>query len=314
MMNIVAIRKGALGDSLLTFPILLALRERYPNTHITFVGHPAVLPLALAWNIAEQAFNYEDMLWDEVFTYEGIQSSSLRKLFQQTDLAVCWVQDRAGVVKPNLLNAGVKDVVLGPWCAPENPVKHMVEYLSEPLSIQIEKGFVIPSIDWNNRFALENPPIAIHPGSSSADRRWPAASFAAVINKLLRLKHPILLLAGPSEAEVLNEVRRRLSVPPHTELLSILQNAPLLEVAHRLTQCHFYLGNDSGIGHMAGMLGTPTLVLFGPSNTLCMPPHVMHPLGPYVETIQARPLKRLSPNKVIEQILSQLPQKSYMHR
>ena len=40
-MKIVAIRPALLGDSLLVFPILAALRAKYTNAHITFLGHPA---------------------------------------------------------------------------------------------------------------------------------------------------------------------------------------------------------------------------------------------------------------------------------
>lgn len=313
-MNIVAMRKGALGDSLLTFPVLASLRARYANPRITFVGHPAVLPLALAWGIAEEAFNYEDRLWDEVFSSDGIQSPTLCDLFYQTDLAVCWLQDRYGQVRPNLLEAGVKDVIMGPWCATERDTRHMVESLAEPLGLTpIGTNFVISATGWNNDSCSYNAPIAIHPGSSAADRRWPTASFATVINYFLRLHQPVLLLVGPSEAKVLKEIRKKLSSSPQPGLLSILQNASLLEVAQRLQQCRFYLGNDSGIGHLAGMLGLPTLILFGPTNFLAMPPHVMHPVGPHVETIQGQPLDRLSPEKVIERMLRQLSEKSHLH-
>jgi heptosyltransferase-3 len=313
-MNIVAMRKGAIGDSLLTFPVLTTLRGRYNSPHITFIGHPAVLPLALAWGIAEEAFNYEDRQWDEVFSSDGIQSPVLCDLFHQTDLAVCWLQDRYGQVKPNLLRVGVKDVIMGPWCASEKDAKHMVESLAEPLGLApIGTNFVISSTDWNYDFCPYDSPIAIHPGSSAADRRWPAASFAAVINYFLRLHYPVLLLVGPSEAQVLKEVRKKLSPSPQPGLLSILQNASLLEVARRLQQCRFYLGNDSGIGHLAGMLGIPTLILFGPTSFIAMPPHVMHPVGPHVETIQEQSLYHLSPERVIAHMLRQLPEKSRLH-
>ena len=313
-MNILAMRKGAIGDSLLTFPVLAALRAQYANSRITFVGHPAVLPLAKAWGIAEEAFNYEDRQWDEVFSSDGIHSSALRGMFQQTDLAICWVQDRAGLVKPNLLKAGVKEVIIGPWCASEKDTKHMVESLADPLGLApLGTTFVMPPGGWSAGFCPYNPAIAIHPGSSAADRRWPASSFAAVINHFLRLHYPVLLLVGPFETEVLKEVRKRLSSPPQPGLLSVLQNAPLLEVARHLQQCRFYLGNDSGIGHLAGMLGIPTLILFGPTSFIAMPPQVMHPIGPRVETIQEQRLNRLSPEKVIERMLRQLPEKTHLH-
>ncbi|HVB21455.1 MAG TPA: glycosyltransferase family 9 protein [Ktedonobacteraceae bacterium] len=306
-MNIVVIRQGAIGDSLLSFPVLSALRARYTNPHVTFIGNPNTLQLAKTWGIAEDVFNYEDRLWDEVFSSEGIQSANLRELFQQTDLVICWATDRGNVVKPNLLRAGVKEVIIGPWCATVDATKHMVEYLAEPLGLEVNATeYVVPSTGWSNGFLPYNPPIAIQPGSSAAARCWPSASFAAVINKLLRLNYPVLLIAGPSEDRILKEMRKHLSRPPKAEMLSVLQNAPLLEVAQRLQPCRYYLGNDSGIGHLAGMLGVPTLILFGPTFSIAMPPVAMHPVGPRVEVIQEKSLSRLSPDRVIKHMLRRL--------
>jgi len=306
-MNIVAIRQGAIGDSLLSFSVLSALRARYTEPHLTYVGHPAVLPLAKAWGIAEDVYNYEDRQWDEVFSSAGVHSANLRDLFQQADLVIGWVQDPVGLVKPNLLKAGAKEVIIGRWHGSEKDPKHMVEYLAEPLGLSpLGTGFTVPAPGKSNDFCAYNAPIAIHPGSSSLDRRWPTASFAAVITQLLSLHHPVLLLAGSSEGDILKAIRKRIPRSSQAKLLSILQNASLLEVAQHLKQCRYYLGNDSGIGHLAGMLGIPTLILFGPSNFLCLPPHVMHPLGPHVEVIQEQSLAQLSPDEVLERMLRHL--------
>ena len=301
-MNIVAIRQGALGDSLLSFSVLSALRDRYAEPHLTYVGHPAVLPLAKAWGIAEEVYNYEDRQWDELFSSAGVHSVNLLDLFQQTELVIAWVQDPVGLVKPNLLKAGAKEVIIGPWHGSEKDPKHMVEYLAEPLGLSpIGTGFTVPT-SGSNDFCAYNAPIAIHPGSSSLERRWPAASFAAVINQLLSRHQPVLLLVGSSEGDILKAIRKRIPRSPQAKLLTVLQNASLLEVAQHLKHCRYYLGNDSGIGHLAGMLGIPTLILFGPSNYLCLPPHVMHPLGPRVEVIQEQSLARLSPDEVLERM------------
>jgi ADP-heptose:LPS heptosyltransferase len=109
------------------------------------------------------------------------------------------------------------------------------------------------------------------------------------------------LLAGPSEAETLASVRRHISPGIKPGMLTILGNKPLLEVARQLQQCRFYLGNDSGIGHLAGLLAVPTLALFGPTN-----PTLKQPAGPYVETLQAMPMDNLSPGRVLEHILQRL--------
>ena len=111
-MNIVVIRPDALGDSLVTFPILVALREKYMNPHITFIGNPGAMPLAKAWGVADEVHNYAAQ-WSEVFSPEGIRQSSLRDLFQQTDLAISWAED-TDLTKQNLLAAGVKEVIIVP--------------------------------------------------------------------------------------------------------------------------------------------------------------------------------------------------------
>lgn len=298
-MNIVAIRPAPLGDSLLVFPILAALRAKYINSHITFLGSPAVLPLAKAWGIADETINPADVQWHEIVSLAGIRSPTLRELLVKSDLVICWLDDSDGWVKKSLRAIGVKQFIIAPEREAFNDSKHIVEQLAEPLDLRpLGTGFVAPSTGRNKGFCSYNPPIAIHPGCSEEGRRWPAASFAALINQLLRLQHPVLLLAGPSEVEVLKEVRRRLLSPPQAGLLSVLQNAPLLEVAQRLQQCRSFLGNDSGISHLAGMLGIPTLVLFGPSNPL-----TKHPVGPFVETLYAQPMKRLPVEKVLKSIL-----------
>lgn len=96
----------------------------------------------------------------------------------------------------------------------------------------------------------------------------------------------------------MKEVQKRLSYSPKAGLLTVLQNAPLLEVAQRLQGCRGFLGNDSGISHLAGMLGIPTLVLFGPSNPL-----TKHPVGPYVETLHKQPMKRLPVDNVLKNLI-----------
>jgi heptosyltransferase-3 len=297
-MNIVAIRPAPLGDSLLVFPILSALRAKYNNPHITFLGSPAVLPLAKEWGLADEAINPADVQWHELVSLAGIRSPALRDLLLHADLVICWLDDSDGWVKNALLAIGVKNFIIAPEREALNCSKHIVGQLAEPLDLPpLGTEFVAPP-GKSKGFCSYNTPIAIHPGSSDEGRRWPAASFAAVINQLLRLQQPVLLLAGPSEAEVLKEVQKRLSYSPKAGLLTVLQNAPLLEVAQRLLKCKSFLGNDSGISHLAGMLGIPTLVLFGWSNPL-----TKHPVGPFVETLRAQPMKRLSVDRVLKSLL-----------
>jgi len=142
------------------------------------------------------------------------------------------------------------------------------------------------------------PTIAIHPGSGGARKCWPITAFAAVIERLWQHGYTTLLLAGPADHERLSTLQQALSSPPEPEMLKLLIDAPLIEVARQLRQCKGYLGNDSGITHLAAMLGIPTVALFGPSN-----PTIWRPVGPNVTVLNEPDLKQLAVETVMKSMI-----------
>jgi ADP-heptose:LPS heptosyltransferase len=86
------------------------------------------------------------------------------------------------------------------------------------------------------------------------------------------------LLEGPADNEIANYLRARLE--PFTPLC-IVKNWRLGKLAALMTKSSLYLGNDSGISHLAAACGTPTVALFGPTD-----PHIWAPLGPRVKIIR----------------------------
>jgi ADP-heptose:LPS heptosyltransferase len=91
----------------------------------------------------------------------------------------------------------------------------------------------------------------------------------------------VISIAGPAEVE-------RGTAIPHDALL---RDAPLDRVAAVLTHVAGYLGNDSGISHLAGMVGARTIALFGPSS-----PRQWQPRGGAVRVLHApQPCRRCGP-------------------
>ena len=346
-MNLLLIRPGAIGDALLTFPILKALREKYSNPHLTFVSNANVLPLAIAFGLAEAVSDYGQVQWGELFSTTGIQTPAMREQLLHTDLAICWLRDTDGLVERNLRKAGVGQVIVAPGRPAEGMHLHVVEYLAQTVGVSVgadlpvwgtgieprgvlsecpspqrseaervsilrpsEKSTTWPDqcIKTHNRTPTQNlqkGDIAIHPGSGGAHKCWPAHSFAAVIEQLwnphrpYRHSHSVLLLAGPADQERLHDILNSIGHPPKPGMLKVLVDAPLLEVAQQLQQCRCYLGNDSGITHLAAMFGVPTVALFGPSD-----PTIWHPVGPSVRVIRAQALEHLGSDVVVEALES----------
>jgi heptosyltransferase-3 len=297
--TILIIRPGAIGDSLLAFPILCALRRQYPNAHILFAGNAAVLPLALASGLADEVSDFNDPQWSALFSASGISHLNERYDLHTADLAICWLRDSDGIVEHNLLAVAIKRVIVAPGRPPEGQRMHIVDYLAGTIGLNsIEKDiFLSNSI---HAVAQENVllnTVAIHPGSGGARKCWPIDRFAEVIKHLWQHDHPVLLLIGPADVERLNALRNLLPSPPTPNLLSILENTPLLEVARQLGNCACYLGNDSGITHLAAMLGLPTIALFGPSD-----PAIWRPPGSHVEVIWEPELEQLPVEMVMEHL------------
>ena len=100
----------------------------------------------------------------------------------------------------------------------------------------------------------------IHPFASSVQKRWPLEKFREVARLL---KMPVRWCAGPEE-----------------QLPQAVRIDDLYELACWLARARVYIGNDSGITHLAAAVGTPTVVLFGPTDPAVWAPRTSRVLFP----------------------------------
>ena len=120
--------------------------------------------------------------------------------------------------------------------------------------------------------------MAVHPGSGSLKKNWPVENFVQVCRQLIeRHQVHIALIRGPADGFVEDVMAPCLPI----EAVKLIHQPNVMNLAAWLQQCRLYLGNDSGISHIAAAIGIPTVALFGPSNL-----HVWRPIGPYVTIIQ----------------------------
>jgi len=123
------------------------------------------------------------------------------------------------------------------------------------------------------------------PGSGSRKKNWPAAKFAELA-RLLHPQRPAAILLGPAEAELGRLFRER--------RLPVLQALELGEVAAVARMASSFVGNDSGVSHLAAATGTPGVVLFGPTD-----PIRWRPLGE-IKVLTRSPLDDLPVAEVIQ--------------
>ena len=100
--------------------------------------------------------------------------------------------------------------------------------------------------------------LAMAPGNVNDRKVWPAEKYAALANSAGDLFAGVILDGAPSERAATSAVARRLELP-HVDLAG---RTNLLQAAAVLQRASLFVGADSGPGHIAGAVGTPTLTLF----------------------------------------------------
>ncbi|KPA13657.1 glycosyl transferase family protein [Candidatus Magnetomorum sp. HK-1] len=120
----------------------------------------------------------------------------------------------------------------------------------------------------------------IHPGSGSSFKNWPFDRFIALAKSLRKKGKTIKWLIGPAE----NDYIYYLNQNKESEK-NILQVDQLEDVINVLDQANYYIGNDSGISHIAALTGVNTIVIFGPSDL-----RRWAPIGPNVKVIPEKPV------------------------
>jgi len=116
---------------------------------------------------------------------------------------------------------------------------------------------------WNERDRL----LLVHPGAGGTGKRWASAGFAAVLERVAALPAvAVLLHQGPSDSAAIA------ALPKHVTARAIrLREPPLPLLAGTLSHVAGYLGNDSGISHLAAATGAPAVVLFGAERLIWRP-------------------------------------------
>ena len=117
----------------------------------------------------------------------------------------------------------------------------------------------------------EGPLIALHPGSGdySHARRWPWQGFAETAGELGSSRNVRLVLVGSrAEAGLNRQLKEALRAP----VIDLTGLTTVKTLAACLDRCALFIGNDSGVAHLASAVGTPSLTIFGPSNAAAWSP------------------------------------------
>jgi len=281
--RVIIVRTGGLGDTILVLPTVETLRAAYPSATFALVGSVwaealhGMVPGAVQMTHIDRAF------------LSVRRGGNATDLFAASDAVIVYT-----ATPDSDLVAYARSVCPGPlvvWPVTPAPGIHAARHLAnavfpassnpDPLprpSLECPPAMRFEVREWLERqFGRGAGPVAVHPGSGGRRKCWPARRFAECIN---RLAEPVLLVEGPADTDACRECAE--AIDPSLPVVRATE-WPLPRLAALLTESRAYLGNDSGVSHVSGALGVPTVAVFGPTD-----PAVWTPLGARVAVVAPR--------------------------
>ncbi|MBI3327072.1 MAG: glycosyltransferase family 9 protein [Nitrospinae bacterium] len=302
--HILLIRAGALGDCLLMLPTLAALRARFPQACIDVLGYPLRWAWVLGRGLVDHAHAIERPGMHLLFCEGAEVPATLKAFLGAYDVILSYRPDPQGVFATHLRRLGAGLVLSqAPFPPPPPPKVHVADFALQlvaaldapppqtPPCLELraeERASVHPFFAAHGSDPMRDRIVVLHPGSGSEAKRWPVARFAAVARELASHERVrIVIILGYAERAMATMLLPLLQ-PVHP---LVALDWPLLPTAALIAHAAVFLGNDSGLTHLAAALGRPTVAIFGPTD-----PEIWGPRGKAVTIVQLTGGGRATPD------------------
>ncbi len=280
--RILVIRGGAIGDFILTLPAIRLLRENFPDAQLEILGYEHIVAIAHQRFYADAIRSIEYGAMAGFFIPNSTLAPDLADYFAGFQQVISYLFDPDGFFEGNLRRAGVKNFL--PAYVKIDNSQHAAKQLARPLErlalfLEDHASHVHPAAE-DRAFARAfggsstRPLIAIHAGSGSPRKNWPVENWAILGRWLAQHESQprIVLVGGEADRTSL----AALTEAWHGADLLIARDLPLPQLAAVLECCRLFLGHDSGISHLAAAVGTPSVLLFGPTDPTIWAPANAH--------------------------------------
>ena len=273
--HILAIRAGSLGDTILTFPAIAALAA--PGNRVELLGTLPHTELAKTPGLAHDVHSIDRARFRAFFDARA-EDGELLAFLGAFNSIVAWAR---------LPLLGVKARRLQLRYVETSPNPPEAVHASDHLMASVRRlGFQTPVTPPELRFGDPGPLldrygltpesfVAIHPSSGSPKKNWPPHWFAEFARRARNAGQGLLWIQGEADHEVVSSLVRAVPGPVAAEL-------PLRDLATILSSAAVFIGNDSGVGHLAAAAGAPTLALFRSTD-----PRQWAPRGRSVRIVEA---------------------------
>ncbi len=301
MQRAVILQPGSIGDYILTLPLAQFIKESLALGRIDIIGHTEYIGILPGRTCVDGVRSIDStdlhMLFGDPSTFDLADNDPLISLFADYAWIVTFLGEPNGNFEKNLIftaNCSHSAEVITLSTKPKKDLSgHITEYYIQQFIDQSGLSLQYPQLQLDNTLIKSTKEdkkrakellketgiehnkkvIVIQPGSGGTKKCWHLGNFLAVAKKLRSRNIEAIFLLGPAELERFGKT----TMNDINNVAQSLTDLSLTDVLGLLSCVDGFIGNDSGITHLAAGLGTTTLAIFGPTN-----PNIYRPIGPAV--------------------------------
>jgi ADP-heptose:LPS heptosyltransferase len=298
--RVLVIFPGALGDLMCLMPALAAISRRHPEASVELMARFELARLVAGRSVVVRGHWIDAREVGELFADET--SGGARRFFGEFDRVYSFFASDDPRFSDRLAAATDGEVSFHPFRPggeghvsagylraigeDDSPMDARIELTTDDL-VAASRVLAGSKCDGSNL-------IVIFPGSGSPAKNWPADRFAALASELSQSNRAsVAVILGPAETSI-EPIFREARVP-------VLKDLDLPTVAAIARLASAFVGNDSGVSHLAAAVGAAGVVIFGPTD-----PVRWRPMGPggdaSIRILRREPIDSIEVRKVADAI------------
>ena len=303
----VILQPGAIGDCILTLPLAGFMKDRLGLGRVDILGHTEYIGILPGRSCADgiRSMDTVDLhrLFAETKTFDLADRDPLINVFADYAWIVTFLGEPNSDFEQNLIFtvncSHSAEVITLSTKRPKKFSAHITDFYIQQFITQsglsLERRRIRPDnilikatkADVNRGRELlkeigldySKKVVVIQPGSGGLDKCWHLDNFLTVARELDSKSIEVVFLLGPAELDRFSDA----TVKNISSVAKCLTDLSLTQVLGLLSCTDAFIGNDSGITHLAAGLGIKTVAVFGPTD-----PDMYRPIGPAVTVLTNR--------------------------
>lgn len=244
--NALVIRPGSLGDLILTIPVFLSLKKNGFDVYL--IGNEKINQFLEEKGIIKKGIGFGDARLTEFFTRT---KKFVISEFPDFSLVISYIEGQNKFSQNLLLTFGNRVIFHSKL---EQRNYHITDHLLQPLK-KLKLMVYYPEVVERRHENI----FFIHPGSGSKKKNWKKEYFLEIFY-YLRAKCECKVILGVCETSDYEYWKENMG----GQNLIVPEN--ITDLSRKLETGRYFIGNDSGVSHMAAFLGLKTFIIFGPTD------------------------------------------------